>query len=258
MIEERYKDLLRRYQDLLEIARLVSWCSDRDYLIRTCLDHLSVKLRKRARCVLVEGHDLKLHCWVGTYDSPMDQVRVSRQSIVREVFEKGVPLNLTDPHQTNGYEHTLTEKVKIKAVVPLIYVDPMTQQEKKVGVLIVDSGHQGVPISEDDFEYLKVVSELIGAAAGKAELVEQLKESYRKMEVAVRETTHNFRNRITVIGGFSHRILQLAKETALDEVARSIYREVQVLESNLEQFEKYLASDGHMLGPGSDQPGHSG
>jgi len=32
------EDLVRRYQDLLEIARLVSWCMNRDHLIKTCLD----------------------------------------------------------------------------------------------------------------------------------------------------------------------------------------------------------------------------
>jgi hypothetical protein len=34
------EDLVKRYQDLLEIARLVSWCMNRDHLIKTCLDHI--------------------------------------------------------------------------------------------------------------------------------------------------------------------------------------------------------------------------
>jgi hypothetical protein len=53
-------------------------------------------------------------------------------------------------------------------------VDSITQEERGVGALIVDSGKKGLPISAEDFEYLKVVGELIGAAAGKAELTEQL------------------------------------------------------------------------------------
>ena len=36
------EDLVKRYQDLLEITRLVSWCMNRDHLIKTCLDHLSL------------------------------------------------------------------------------------------------------------------------------------------------------------------------------------------------------------------------
>ena len=56
------EDLVRRYQDLLEIARLVSWCMNRDHLVKTCLDHISQRLGKRARYVLMEGDELKLHC----------------------------------------------------------------------------------------------------------------------------------------------------------------------------------------------------
>jgi hypothetical protein len=43
------EDLVRRYQDLLEIARLVSWCMNRDHLIKTCLDHIRQRLGKRTR-----------------------------------------------------------------------------------------------------------------------------------------------------------------------------------------------------------------
>jgi len=68
--------LAKRYQDLLEIARLVSWCTNRDYLIKTCLDHISQRLGMRARCVLKEEEELKLHCWVGNYECPMEQVPV--------------------------------------------------------------------------------------------------------------------------------------------------------------------------------------
>lgn len=56
----------------------------------------------------------------------------------------------------------------------------------------------------------------------------------------VRETAHAFRNRITAIGGFSRRIAELAKDKDLGDEARLLYQEVQLLESHLEQFEKYL------------------
>ena len=38
------EDLFKRYEDLLEIARLVSWCMNRDHLIKTCLDHINQRL----------------------------------------------------------------------------------------------------------------------------------------------------------------------------------------------------------------------
>jgi hypothetical protein len=232
-------DLVKRYQDLLEIARLVSWCMNRDHLIKTCLDHINQRLGKRARYLLMEGDELKLHCWVGRYECPIEQVPVHKESIVWRIVEKGEPLNLTDAKEIEGYRHTLAEGVKVKAIIPLRYVDSLTQEEIRVGALIVDSGKKGVPISSEDFEYLKVIGELVGAAVGKAELSEQLIESYRKKEVMVRETADAFRNRITTIGTVSRRILRLAKDISLANETRLLYKEVELLESHLKRFEKY-------------------
>jgi hypothetical protein len=233
------EELVKRYQDLLEIARLVSWCMNRDHLIKTCLDHINQRLGKRARYLLLEGDELKLHCWVGRYECPIEQVTVHKESIVWKIVEKGEPLNLTDPQEIAGYRHTLAEGVKIKAIIPLRYVDSLTQEEIRVGALIVDSGKEGVPISGEDFDYLKVIGELIGAAVGKAELSEQLIESYRKKEAMVKQTTDAFRNRITIIGTISQRISRLAEDIGLANEARLLYKEVQLLESHLERFEKY-------------------
>jgi signal transduction histidine kinase len=170
----------------------------------------------------------------------MEQVPVCKDSVVWKVVEDGVPVNLTETHQCEGYSHTLAEGVKIKAIVPLWYVDQVTQEEKRVGALIVDSGKKGIPVSGEDFEYLKVVGELVGAAFGKAELTEQLIESYKRKEIMVRETAHAFRNRITAIGGFSRRIAELAKDKDLADEAKLLYQEVQRMESHLAQFEKYI------------------
>jgi hypothetical protein len=233
------EDLVKRYQDLLEISRLVSWCMNRDHLIKTCLDHINQRLGKRARYLLMEGDELKLHCWVGRYECPIEQVPVHRESIVWRIVEKGEPLNLTDPQEIEGYRHTLAEGVKIKSIIPLRYVDSLTQEEIRVGALIVDSGKQGVPISAEDFEYLKVIGQLIGAAVGKAELSEQLIESYRKKEVMVKQTADAFRNRIASIGAISRRIARSTKDPALAQDAEILYREIESLEFHLEQFEKY-------------------
>lgn len=234
------KDMARHYQDLLEIARLVSWCTNRDYLIKTCLDHIGKRLRKRARCCLMEGEKLKLQCWVGKYKRPIEQVQICQESIVWKVVGKGVPLNLTDPHDTEGYRHTLGEEIKIKAIIPLWYVDPLTQEERRVGALIVDSGREGVPISDEDFEYLKVIGELIGAATGKAEIVEQLEDLYRRKNAIVKETADSFRNRIVALGILSRRIARFGKNTDLAHYARMLLSEIQELEAHLERFEKYI------------------
>jgi hypothetical protein len=188
----------------------------------------------------MEGDELKLHYWVGRYRCPIEQAPVCRESIVWRVVERGAPVNLTDPKEIEGYRHTLANGIKIKAIIPLLYVDQLTQEEVRVGALIVDSGKEGVPISGKDFEYLKVIGELIGAAVGKAELSEQLIESYRKKEAMVKQTADAFRNRITIIGTVSRRIIRLAKDPALVQEAEILYREIESLESHLERFEKYI------------------
>ena len=238
--DERLNEVTRRYRDLLEIAYLVSSITDWDYLIKTALDHLSRRLSARVRCILMEDGELTLKCWVGTYECSMEQVPIVRESIVWDVVTKGQPVNLTDPAEMNGYLHTLKEMIKIKAIVPLRYINPITREEKKVGALVADSGKKGVPISDEDFEYLKAVGELIGAAVGKAKLVEELVESYRKREAVVRETTHTFRNSISIIGGFSRRIARLATDAGLAVEADILTREVKELETYVKEFEKYL------------------
>jgi hypothetical protein len=234
------ENLVKRYQDLLDIARVVSWCTDRDYLIKTCLDHISQRLEKRARCVLMEEEALKLHCWVGKYDGPIEQVPIHKESMVWKVIRERKPRNLTDPQETEGYRHTLSEAVKIKSIIPLWYVDSSTQEEKVVGALIVDRGKEGSPVSTEDFEYLKAVGELIGAAVGKGELLGELVKCNREKESIVKETVDSFRNRITTIGMVSQRIERLAKNTGLIREAKILYKEIQTLEADLERFEKYV------------------
>jgi hypothetical protein len=237
--ETKEENLVKRYQDLLDIARVVSWCTDRDYLIKTCLDHISQRLDKRARCVLVEGDELKLHCWVGKYDGPMEQGPIHKESMVWKVMKEGKARNLTDPQETEGYRHTLPEAIKMKSIIPLWYVDSSTQEEKVVGALIVDSGKEGSPVTTEDFEYLKAVGELIGAAVGKGELLGELVKCNREKEAMVKETVDSFRNRVATIGTISQRIERLAENTRLTEEAKLLHKEVQALETHLERFEKY-------------------
>jgi hypothetical protein len=233
-------DLIKRYQDLLEMAHLVSWCTDRDYLIKNCLEHINQRLEKRARCALMEEGELKICCWVGRYNYPLEQVPIRQESIVWKAIKERRPLNLTDPQESEGYRHTLPEEVKIKSIIPLWYVDSLTQEEKIVGALIVDSGKEGTPISTQDFEYLKDVGELVGAAVGKADLIGKLGDCYRGKEAMVMDTVDAFRNRIAAIGTISRRIERMANHTGLVQEARVLIQEVQALETHLEQFEKYL------------------
>lgn len=234
------EERVNRYRDLLEMAHLVSWCTERDYLIKNCLEHISRRLGKRARCALMEGGELKICCWAGEYDFPMGQVPVCRESIVWKAVGSGQPLNLTTPRECEGYRHTLPEEVKIKSIIPLWHVDSLSQEEKIVGALIVDSGKGGTPISPGDFEYLKDVGNLVGGAVGKTDLIGKLIECKREKEAMVMDTIDAFRNRIAGIGMISRRIERMAQNPGLVQETQILMKEVELLESLLEQFEKYL------------------
>jgi hypothetical protein len=240
--EKRKKEIdsVNRYRDLLEMAQLVSWCTDRDYLIRRCLEHINRRLGMRARCALMEKGELKIQWWVGRYDFPIRSVSVCKESVVWKAVKNGEPVNLTEWPESEGYRHTLLEEVKIKSIIPLWNVDSLSQEEKIVGALIVDSGKEGNPVSAEDFAYLKEVGQLIGAAVGKADLMTQLVECHRGKEAMVMETLDAFRNRIAAIGVISRRIKRMAADhTGLAQEALHLTREVKLLEDHLQRFEKY-------------------
>jgi GAF domain-containing protein len=228
------------FRDILEVAHLLSSSTLPEKVVETVITHLCERLGKRARCAFLEGDTLRLRFWAGEHSCPVGGLQVRRDSIVWDAVSRGVPINLTDPHETNGYRHTLGEQIKIKAIIPLSYVDPVTKEQKKLGVLVVDSGKEGVPISSEDFEYLQVIGQLIGAVVGRAELIEQLSTSCRRQEAILTETAHNFRNRIAAIGGFSRQIARLARDTELAEKAIHLHEEVKALEAHLGMFENHM------------------
>ena len=234
------KSFCGQFEDILEIARLLGLSTVPERVIETVLTHLCERLGKRARCAFLEGDDLRLRFWAGEHVCPVGGLQVHKDSIVWDVVNKGIAINLIEPKQTNGYTHTLSKPIKIKAVIPLKYADPVTREEKKLGALIVDSGKEGIPISEEDFEYLQVIAELLSAIMGRAELIEQLMASCRRQEAILMETAHNFRNRIVAIGGFSRQMVELAQDTKFAERASRLYSEVKGLEAHLTVFEEYM------------------
>jgi hypothetical protein len=230
-----------RFQDILEAAHLLSSGAAPEKVVENVLVRLCERLGKRCRCVLLEGDDLRLRFWAGEHSCPIEGLKVVSGSIVWDAVRSGAALNLTDPRQTEGYSHSLSQPIKIKSVIPLAYTDPITGQPKKLGALIVDSGPAGEPIPEEDFEYLQVIGELISAILGKAELIQRLMTSCGRQEAILMETAHNFRNSIAVIGGFALRVAQLAVDTELAEKATHLHEEVKRLESHLAVFEKCMS-----------------
>ena len=238
---KRKKNSQGKFQDIREIARILGSSTIPEKVFETVLTSLCERLGKRARCAFLEGDDLRLRFWAGEHVCPVGGLQVHRDSVVWDVVKTGTAINLTEPGQTDGYTHTLKKPIKIKAVIPLGYVDPLTGQERKLGALIVDSGKENVPMSAEDFEYLQVIAELLSAIMGRAELIQQLMASCRRQEAILMETAHNFRNRIAAIGGFSRHMVLIAQDTGLADEATRLYDEVRELEAHLAVFEKYMA-----------------
>jgi GAF domain-containing protein len=239
--------------DLVDIARLVSLSLDKDVIIKQALEHVHERLRKRARYAILEDGNLVIRHWVGEYAKNfLAPKKVAKRSILWDVFTAGKALNLTDPSQTKGYEHTLTEQVKIKAVVPLRYVDARTHQGVKFGVLVVDSGKGQAPITEEEFEYLQIMADLIGEAVGKTVLVRELIRSYEKREEMVKAMTHYLRNRFMVIGGFARRLLKKTDGKEIQGYAETIAREIDEMEASLQILEKMLQGKEELNGAESE------
>ena len=234
-------DRAGRFRDIFELSHLLSSSAVPEQVIETVLTDLCERLGKRARCAFLEGEDLRLRFFAGAHECPIGGLQVHKESVVWDVVRKGVPANLTDPHDTNGYTHTLSTPIKIKAIIPLSYTDPLAQKETKIGALIVDSGQEGVPVSPEDFEYLKVIGELISAIAGRAALLQQLMSSCKRQEDILMVTAHNFRNRIVSIGGFARSIARVAQDKQVSEKATHLLEEVNRLESHLAEFENYMS-----------------
>jgi K+-sensing histidine kinase KdpD len=236
--------LEKRCDDLIDIARLLSLSFDKDVIITKALEHVHERLRKRARYAILEDGHLVIRHWVGEYEGNfLASKKIAKKSILWDAFTAGKALNLTDPSQTNGHEHTLTEQVKIKAVVPLRYMDARTHQGVKFGVLVVDSGREQAPISEEEFAYLQIMADLVAEAVGKTVLVRELIRSYEKREEASKSFAHFLRNRFMVIGGFSRRLLKKTDNKEIKGYAETIAREIDEMERSLQVLEEMLQGE---------------
>jgi len=236
--DARVEVLEKRCEDLIDVARLVTLSLDKEVIIKKSLGHIHERLGKRARYAVLEDGQLVIADWIGEYEEDFSATKkVARKSILWKAFTEGKALNLTAPSQTNGYEHTLTEQIKIKAVVPLRYVDARTHQEVRFGVLVVDSGREQDPITDEEFEYLQIMADLMGEAAGKAELVKELISSYAQREELVKSMTHYLRNRFMVIGGFARRLYQKIDGGEAKGYAGIIAKEIVKMEKSLQVLE---------------------
>ena len=247
--DSAYFNLEPYSRDITEITHLLSQSFDRDVIITRALEHINSRLGKRARYCVYEGTKLVIKYCVGEYREAVNPgEEIVRDSVVWRAFEEGKALNFMHPSQSNGYHHTLKEQVKVKAAVPLKYVDPRTQQEVKFGVLVVDSGQKGTPITEDEFAYLLVMADLVAETVGKAELIQELIESYEKRRELIITMADYLRNRFMAIGGFARRLHEKLQSGEEKNYALVISKEVEKLEERLEAIEGMFKEEEKRVG----------
>jgi len=231
-------------RDVTEIAHLLSQSLDKDIIIKRVLAHINRRLGKRARYCAYKDSKLVIQCCVGEYSEYVEPGReILQESVVWEAFEKGKPVNFIHPSQSNGHQHTLKDQVKIKAAVPLSYVDPRTQQQVKFGILVIDSGKKGTPITEDEFAYLLVMADLMAETIGKSELVDELMESYEKRREMIITMTDYLRNRFMAIGGFARRLHKKLHTREEKNDAMIISKEIEQLEERLKNIEEMFKEE---------------
>jgi len=246
---DAYSQIKPYPRDVTEIAHLLSQSFDKDIIIRRVLEHINRKLGKRARYCVYQESKLVIQYCVGEYRKDVETGKeIVRESVVWKAFEEGKALNFIHPSQSNGYQHTLQEQVKIKAAVPLIYVDPRTQQEMKFGMLVIDSGKKGTPITKDEFAYLLVMADLVAETVGKSELVRELIESYEKRREMIITMTDYLRNRFMAIGGFARRLHKKLRSGEPKRDAMVISNEVEKLEERLETIEGMFREEEERIG----------
>ncbi|MFW6115122.1 MAG: hypothetical protein ACOC6E_02365 [Thermodesulfobacteriota bacterium] len=236
-------------RDVTEIAHLLSQSLDKDFIIQRVLVHINRRLGKRARYCVYKDSKLVIQSCVGEYSEYVEPGReIVRESVVWNVFKRGEPVNFVHPSQSNGHQHTLKDQVKIKAAVPLSYVDPRTQRAVKFGILVIDSGKKGTPITEDEFAYLLVMADLMAETIGKAKLVDELLESYEKRREMIITMTDYLRNRFMAIGGFARRLHKRLRSREEKYEAMIISKEIEQLEERLKTIEEMFKEEEKRIG----------
>ncbi len=209
-----YNFCLKKHRDFLEISRLINLNFDVDVLVAKSISFISDRLKKRVRIYLVDDRgDLVIEQWAGDYKRELHKgIVVLRTSIVWKVFEKGEPINITKEAEIEEFNHTLKNKIKIKAVIPIKYKDVNVSVEKKHGVMVIDSGAGATRkrISPEKFLYSVEMAELIGQAIARAEFFNEYRRMRDRLILIQQERikvldvlVHELRNPLTVIGGFT-------------------------------------------------------
>jgi signal transduction histidine kinase len=262
--EEKYEYSKRKHKDFLEISKLISHNFDVEVIIAKSLSFIAERLIKRVRIYLLDDRgNLVISQWSGDHEHDLKKgVTVKKKSIVWNTFVKGRALNLTSEKKANDFKHSLHDAINLKAIIPLKHMDNIILKEKIIGVMIIDSGIDKSPISQEEFIYAKEIAMLIGQAIGRANSFKEYKRMRDRLSLIQEERiivlntmVHNLRNPITVIGGFTKRFPKIVQSLirTLDEDKKKVYldklleyskiiaREEYTIEANINDFVNFLS-----------------
>lgn len=247
---EEHRFCLRKHRDFFEISRLINLNFDVDVIVAKSISFIADQLGKRVRIYLLDDRgDLVLKQWSGDYQRELRQgIVVRKSSIVWDTLEKGEAINVTDEKEVAEFIHTLKNRIKVKAIIPIQYKDVDSAVEKKFGVIVIDSGRDGTKISRNDFLYSVEIAELIGQAIARAHFFSE----YRRMRdrlILIQEEhikvlnmlVHELRNPLTVIGGFTKKFPGIIEKlyAAIKVEQRNVYLDKLLKYSKIVASEEY-------------------
>lgn len=232
------------------MSRLINLNFDVDVIVAKSISFISDRLKKRVRIYLLDDReDLVIKQWSGDYKRELQKgIIILKSSIVWDTFEKGEPINITDEIEIKAFDHTLKNRINLKAVIPIKYKDVDTLLEKKFGVMVIDSGGKRKKISEDDFHYSVEIAELIGQAIARANFFDEYRRLRDRLVLVQEERikvlnmlVHELRNPLTVIGGFTKKFPKIIEKlyTTIKVEQRNAYLDKLLKYSKIVAKEEY-------------------
>jgi signal transduction histidine kinase len=226
---------IKKLRDFFEISRLINLNFDVDVVVAKSISFVADRLKKRVRLYLLDDRgDLVIKHWAGDHSGELHKgIVVVKKSIVWDAFEKGIPVNITDEAEASEFDHTLKTRIKIKAVIPIRYQEADSSLERRVGVMVIDSGSVRTTISEEDFVYLVEMADLIAQAIARALFFGEYRRMRDRLTLVQEERirvlnilVHELRNPLTIIGGFTKKFPEI-----IERINNTI---------NLDERDKYL------------------
>ena len=164
------------------------------------------------------------------------------------VFSKKESINIRDIN-TKEVEQ-LKNYITMIGDYPFAII-PIMNSTKCIGMIVVDNPYNNKPIPDSDLEYLKMFGRQAAVAIEYSALYNEIDKNNNELNRAKKRLldlqslaiigemsasiTHNLRNFIVPIAGFSNRLIKVAKEDNIKNYANIIYEEVEKLENYIKK-----------------------